>query len=159
MTNSNRLFLNDTSVGRNVERTDKPRRMRSDATSDSETKRAVNEGLWLFWWLSNLQFPIKLLKYEEGFFLLTVIGDKSFAIEIILNTRERSPRATKVFEYPRCHSAKEGNAFQHDDLVLVKIFLILLGPPGEGVAMVAKERVATEFTHDQRLVVLGDPIN
>ena len=39
----------------------------------TETKRAVNEGLWLFWWLSNLQFPIIFLKYEEGFFLLTVV--------------------------------------------------------------------------------------
>ncbi len=131
-----------------------PMRMHSEATSDSETKQPVDEGLLLLWRLSNLQFPIKLLQYKEGFLLLTVIGDKSFAIEIILNTRENSSRTTKVFENPRCHSAKEGNALQHNDLVLVEIFLILLGPPCRGIAMVAKERVAPEFAHDQGLVVL-----
>jgi hypothetical protein len=45
--------------------------------------------------------PIKLLQYKEGFLLLAVIGEKSFAIEIILKTRENSSRTSKVLENPR----------------------------------------------------------
>jgi hypothetical protein len=47
----------------------------------------------------------------------------------------------------------------HGDLVLVKIFLILLGPPCGGTAMVAIQCIAAEFAHDQGLVVLWDPIH
>src|SRR5580693_1867207 len=119
----------------------------------------MDEVPWLFRRLSTLQFPIKLLQYKVSFLLLTLIGDKSFAIEIILKTRERSPRTTKVLENPRCHSAKEGNALQHGDLVLVKIFLILLGPTSARIGMVAKTCIAAEFTHDERLAVLRGPFN
>src|SRR5260370_7631286 len=93
-------------------------RMHSEAASDSDTKQPVDEGLLLLWRLSNLQFLIKLLQYKEGFLLLTMIGDKSFAIEIILKTRENSSRAAKVFENPWCHPAEEGNTLQHTKLVL-----------------------------------------
>src|SRR5258707_5671137 len=87
-----------------------PMRMHSEATSDSETKQPVDEGLLLRWRLSNLQFPIKLLQYKEGFLLLTVIGDKSFAIEVILNTTEYSSRTPKDFENLRLRSANKRNA-------------------------------------------------
>jgi len=83
-----------------------------------------------------------------------MIGDKSFAIEIILKTRENSSRAAKVFENPWCHPAEEGNALQHNNLMLVEILLIFLGPTCERIAMVAKECIAPEFTHDQGLVEL-----
>jgi hypothetical protein len=121
------------------------RRMHSEATSDSETEHSGDEGLWLLRRLSVLQFPIKPLQYKEGFLLLTMIGEKAFAIETILETRENSSRATEVLENPRRYSAKEGNAVQHGDLVLVKIFLVFLGPTSARFPMVAKERVTPEF--------------
>ena len=89
--------------------------------------------------LSALEFLIKLLQYKKGFLLLTMIREKSLAIEIILKMRKRSSRTTKVLENPRRHSAKEGDALQHCDLLCIKIFLILLGPAGERIAMVAKK--------------------
>src|SRR5580700_5504032 len=98
--------------------------------------------------VSALQFPIKLLQYKEGFLLLTMIGDKSFTIEIILKTRENPSRTAKVLENPWGHSAKKGDAFQHVDLVLIKVLLILLGPTSGRSAVIAKKCIASEFAHD-----------
>src|SRR5579863_1006267 len=96
--------------------------------------RAVDGGPWLFKRLGTLQFSIQLLQYEESFLFLSVIGDEPLAVEVILKTRKRSPRTTKVLENPECHPAKKGNTFQHDDLMFVKIFLILFGPTSLRIA-------------------------
>ena len=54
------------------------------------------------------------------FLLLSVIGGEPLAVEVILKTRKRPPRTTKVLKNPRRHPAKKRNTFQHDDLMLVK---------------------------------------
>ncbi len=61
-----------------------------------ESCTRVNHGILTT--LNATQLPIKFLQYKEGSLLLTKIGDKSLAVEIILKTGECSSRTTKVFE-------------------------------------------------------------
>src|ERR1700730_9029931 len=99
----------------------------SETALDSCANEPVDGWLRLLEWRGALQFPIKHLQYKEGFFLLPVIGKEILAIKIIFHTRDRSARAAEVFKNPRGHSSKKGNALQHDELMLVEVFLILLG--------------------------------
>ncbi|SRR6266567_2311223 len=101
-----------------------------------------------------MHFAIKFLKDKESFLFLTVLAYQTFAIEVILNSRQGASRATKVFQNPWCGSTQKWNAFQHGKLVHVKVFLILLAPARERIAMVAKLGIASEFAHDERLIVL-----
>src|SRR5258708_36781229 len=104
--------------------------------------------------LSALHFPVKILQYKESFLFLSMLGYQTFAIEVILNSRQRASRTAKIFQDPRRSSAQKGNAFQHGNLALVKVFLILLAPACERISMIAKARVAPEVAHDERLIVL-----
>src|SRR5260370_8703550 len=106
-----------------------------------------------------LQVPIKPLQHEESLLLPAAFTHKSLAVEIILHVRERPSRTAKVFENPRSGSSQKRNALQHGNLMLVETLLIFLGPACKRIAVVAKERVSSEFTHNQRLVVLRAPIN
>jgi hypothetical protein len=68
--------------------------------------------------LGALQLLIELLQYKESLLFLTAIGYKTLSIEVVLNTRERSPRTSKILENPERGAAKKGYAFHHGDLVL-----------------------------------------
>src|SRR5580692_12801873 len=101
---------------------------------------------------------IKLLQYKKRFLPFTMIGNQSFAIEIILKTRERSPGTTKVLEHPGRHAAKKRDVFQHRELMFVKILLIFLCPAGLWITMVAEQGICPKFAHDERFVEWGGPI-
>src|ERR1700691_2941104 len=100
---------------------------------------------------TRLLLAVIIPQHEKRFLLLAVIRDQAFAVEIIFKMRQRAPRTAKIFKHTRRSSTQERNALQHRDLVLVKTLLILLGPTGQRIAVIAKQRVASELTHDQRL--------
>src|SRR5262249_36369404 len=82
--------------------------------------------------LSVLHFLIELLKNEESLLFLPMLGYQPFAVEVILNSRQRAAWAAKVLQNPRRNATQKRNPFQHGNLVLVEILLILLAPAREG---------------------------
>src|SRR5258708_9557664 len=84
---------------------------------------------------SFLLFPVKLLQYVERLFLLTAVGDQSFAIKVVLNSRQGSPRSTEIHQHPRRHSRQFWNSLRHCDLALKHVHLVFLAEPGRGVSM------------------------
>src|SRR5690242_13110098 len=103
--------------------------------------------------LSALLFLIELLQYKECLLFFTMLGYQPFAVEIVLNSRQRAPRAAKIFQNPGCNAAQKWDALQHGNLVLIEILLVLFAPARERIAMVAKARVPPKFAHDEWLVV------
>ncbi len=61
--------------------------------------------------LSALHFPIKFLQYKERLLFFSMLGYQTFAIEVILNSRQGASRAAKVFQNPWCSSTQKWNAF------------------------------------------------
>jgi len=58
---------------------------------------------------------------KESFLFLTMLGYQTFAIEVILNSRQGASRAAKSSESMVQFHA-EWNTFQHGNLVRVKVF-------------------------------------
>ena len=63
--------------------------------------------------LANTRVSVCLLEYEECLLLLTFVGNKTFAIEPILNAWERTDWRTKVREYPWAHPAELRDTVEH----------------------------------------------
>src|SRR5215468_1234511 len=54
-----------------------------------------------------LHLPVKPLQDEESLFLLPVLIDQPFSVEIVLDARQCAPGTAKILENPRRHSPKE----------------------------------------------------
>src|SRR5579864_450212 len=104
--------------------------------------------------LGVLHISVIFLQDKKSFFLFSPIADQTFAIEIILDSRQSSPWTAEVFEDPGCGAAKKRDALQHRDLMPVEIFLIFFGPTLSRRAVQPKECVSAKFAHDQRLVIV-----
>src|SRR6266404_706614 len=106
-----------------------------------------------------LNFLVERLQHKEGLLLVSMVRHQALTIEIILNARQCSSWAAKIFQYPWRATAKKRDALEHGDLMLVQVCLILLSPACKFVAVKTEERVATEFAHDEGLIVSRAPIH
>src|ERR1700679_4007451 len=109
-------------------------------------------------WFAHGAFLVCLLQDVIGLFLLSLIGNKSLAVEFILNTRKGTIGRAKIHEYPRAHASQLGNAIQHSDLMAVDICLILFGPSLVIAAVQASFGIAAKLAYDERLVVADIPL-
>jgi hypothetical protein len=78
--------------------------------------------------LPNGLFLVSFLQNEKCLLLLALFGDQPFAVVIVLHTRQKPSRGTKVHQNPWCHAAQLRNAVQHAQLMLKYTRLKLLVP-------------------------------
>src|SRR5438105_9258671 len=97
------------------------------------------------------------LHYIERLLPLPTVRDQSLPVVEILDARQRSARGAEIHQNPRTGAAQERDSFQHTHLMLVEVLLIFLSPSRQSVAVFTIERVAAEFTHDERLLIHSLP--
>src|SRR3954462_5107041 len=83
---------------------------------------------------SSLAF-IKFLEHVERLLALSSVRNQTLAIEVVLNSRQRTPRRTKIHQQPWRHSHHLWNPLPHRQLVVEYIPLIFLSKTRVGVAM------------------------
>src|SRR5690349_18918200 len=104
------------------------------------------------------QIPVPALHDVERLLLFAAIRDEAFAVPVILDAGEGTAGRTEVHQDPWRCAAQKWDLAKHRDLVLVKRLLVFLGPASQDVAVMTIQSVRTEFTHDQRLVILRLPL-
>src|SRR2546422_6745711 len=67
------------------------------------------------------QLAIKLLENRERFLSLSIVRNKSLAVEAILDARQLSMRRAKIFQDPWARAAQERDLAERSDLVFVDV--------------------------------------
>src|SRR5881227_890453 len=101
---------------------------------------------------SSLAF-IKFLEHVERLLALSSVRNQTLAIEVVLNSRQRTPRRTKIHQQPWRHSRHLWNTLPHRQLVVEYIPLIFLSKTRVGVAMQIVLGVGAKFADYDRLLI------
>ena len=98
------------------------------------------------------------MEHRESQLFLALVGDQSFAIELVLDAHEGPIGRTEIHQHPRAHASKLGNLVKHRQLMAIDVGLILLSPSFVFTAVQTGLGVGTEFADDQRLLVSDPPV-
>ena len=79
---------------------------------------------------------------------MSSVRDDSFSVPMVLDVWQVSSDCAEVLQNPWAGAAKEGDIFEHYELVLIVFFLEVFSPDGVWVASVSETRAAAEFADD-----------
>ncbi len=103
--------------------------------------------------LSGLLPLIPFLKDVKGFLLVTIVGEKTLAVVVVLNAVEDTARGTEILENPRGGACQTVYLVEHGTVLTIEILLELFCPTLVLGSMQTILSSTTELADDDGLVV------